>query len=211
MGDMEQLRQLVANLMNSNADAQAAADIRQRELLQQVLAGRLDVAAVRADKVAKLGAALRKSVKIKDFKEGESSIKEWLRRWEHEVECLKVRCGIPDPLSRDEGVGIFRDKLDYSVIKRLESVFAARDPVLTWANVTWQQLKDILKEEYGPKVAQVGEVLLQFGPGRFKKSSEQSVASFTHDWLEQLPECMTPTSDAECRAFADLMKCRIYC
>ena len=34
------------------------------------------------------------------------------------------------------------------------------------------ELKDILKEEYGPKVTQVGEVLFQFGPDRFKKPSE---------------------------------------
>ena len=171
MGDMEQLRQLVANLMNSNAEAQVAADQRQRDLLQQLIAARPDAAAIRAEKVAKLGAALRKSAKVKDFKEGDCAVKEWLRRWEHEVDSLKKLCGIADPLSREEGVGIFRDRLDYSVIKRLESVFAGRDPVVTWADVTWQQLKDILKEEYGPKVAQVGEVLLQFGPGRFKKSS----------------------------------------
>ena len=84
MGDIEQITELVTRLLTSNADAQAAADNRQRELLQQVLAGRPDAAAVRAEKVAKLGAALRKSTKIKDFKEGESSIKEWLRRWEHQ-------------------------------------------------------------------------------------------------------------------------------
>ena len=136
MGDMEQLRDLVTRLLTSNADAQAAADNRQRELIQQVLAGRPDAVAIRADKIAKLGAALRKSTKIKDFKEGDCAVKEWLRRWEHEVESLKKLCGIADPLSRDEGVGIFRDRLDYTVIKRLESVFAGRDPVLTWANVT---------------------------------------------------------------------------
>merc|ERR1712030_276879 len=210
MGDIPELANLVSRLLTSNAEGQVAADQRQRKMIAQVLAARPDAAAVRADKIAKLGAALRKSTKIKDFEEGESSIKEWLRRWEHEVESLKKMCGIPDPLSRDEGVGIFRDRLDYTVIKRLESVFAGRDPVLTWANVTWQQVKDILKEEFGPKVAQVGEVLLQFGPGRLKKSSEQSVASFTHDWVEQLPDCMTPTTDEECRAFADLMKRALF-
>ena len=175
MGDMEQIRELVDRLLTSNANAMEAADLRQRELLQQMLAGRPDAIAARAEKVAKLGAALRKSTKIKDFKEGDIAIKEWLRRWEHEVESLKKLCGIPDMLSREEGIGIFKDRLDYTVIKRVESVFASKDPVVTWANVTWQILKDILKEEFGPKVAQVGEVLMQFGPGRFKKSSEQSV------------------------------------
>ena len=131
MGDMEQLRQLVADLMKCNMEAQVAADQRQRDLLQQLIAARPDAAAIRAEKIARLGAALRESVKIKDFKEGDCAIKEWLRRWEHEVDSLKKLCGIADPLSREEGVGIFRDRLDYSVIRRLESVFAGRDPVVT--------------------------------------------------------------------------------
>ena len=67
MGDMEQIRQLVVNLLNSNAEAQAAADLRQRELLQQVVATRPDAVAIRAEKIAKLGASLRKSAKVKDF------------------------------------------------------------------------------------------------------------------------------------------------
>ena len=210
MADVEQLTELFSRLLRSNEEGREAADQRQRELIAQLLAARPDVAALRAEKVAKLGAALRKSTKIKDFKEGECSIKEWLRRWEHEVESLKKMCGIPDALTREEGVGIFKDRLDYTVVKRLDSAFAAKDPVWTWAAVTWDQLKEILKEEFGPKVAQVGEVLLQFGPGRLKKTSEMTVAGFTHEWLEQLPECMTPMTDAECRAFADLMKKSLF-
>ena len=58
--------------------------------------------------------------------------------------------------------------------------------------------------------AQVGEVLLQFGPGRLKKTSEMSVASFTHEWQEQLPDCMVPTTDPEYRAFADLIKRSLF-
>ena len=64
MGDMEQLRQLVANLMNSNAEAQVAADQRLRDLLQQLIAARPDAAAIRAGKIAKLGAALRSFVAL---------------------------------------------------------------------------------------------------------------------------------------------------
>ena len=76
MGDMEQIRELVDRLLTSNANAMEAADVRQRELIQQLLAGRPDAVAVRADRVAKLGAAVRKSTKIKDFKEGDIAIKE---------------------------------------------------------------------------------------------------------------------------------------
>ena len=147
MGDMEQFRELVERLLTSNANALEAADNRQRDLMQQLIAGRPDAGAVRAEKVAKLGAALRKSGKIKDFKEGDVAIKEWLRRWEHEVESLKKMCGIPDDLTREEGIGIFKDRLDFTVVKRLDLAFVSRDPVVTWADVTWQTLKDILKEE----------------------------------------------------------------
>ena len=210
MADIAEITALVERLLTSSHNAMEAADQRQRDLMQQLIAGRPDAAAVRSDKVAKLGAALRKSQKIKDFKEGDIPVKEWLRRWEHEVDSLKKLCGIPDDLSREEGIGIFKDRLDFTVVKRLDLAFAGRDPVVTWANVTWQVLKDILKEEFGPKVAQVGEVLMQFGPGRFKKTSEMSVASFTHDWVEQLPECMTPTTEAELAQFADLMKRALF-
>merc|ERR1712179_750046 len=51
---------------------------------------------------------------------------------------------------------------------------------------------------------------MQFGPGRFKKSSEMTVAKFTHQWQEQLPECMTPSNEAENAKFADLMKRALY-
>merc|ERR1712030_214222 len=110
MGDIPELANLVSSLLTSNAEGQVAADQRQRELIAQVLAARPDAAVLRADKIAKLGTTLRKSTKIKDFKEGDCSIKEWLRRWEHEVESLKKMCGIADLLSREEGVGIFKDR-----------------------------------------------------------------------------------------------------
>ena len=70
MGDVQQLAELVSRMLTSNAEGQVAADQRQRELIAQVLAERPDAAALRADKIAKLGAALRKSTKIKDFKDG---------------------------------------------------------------------------------------------------------------------------------------------
>ena len=92
MGDLEQLSGLLGQLLRSNAEDKVAAAERQRELIAQLVAARAlpDAVAVRAEKISKLRAALRKSVKIKEFKEDcECSIKEWLRRWEHEVEALK--------------------------------------------------------------------------------------------------------------------------
>ena len=137
MADLEEITALVERLLTSNANAMEAADQRQRDLMQQLIAGRPNAEAVRSDKVAKLGAALRKSQKIKDFKEGDIPVKEWLRRWDHEVDALKKLCGIPGALTREEGIRIFKDKLDFTVVKRLDLAFASRDPVVTWADVTW--------------------------------------------------------------------------
>ena len=68
MGDLNEIAALVERLLTSNANAMEAADQRQRDLMHQLIARRPDAAAIRAEKVAKLGAALRKSQKIKDFK-----------------------------------------------------------------------------------------------------------------------------------------------
>ena len=168
-------------------------------------------AVARADKVSKLGIALRKSYKIKEFKDtNEGSVKEWITRLDQEISTLKKMCGIADELVRDEIVELFKDKLEYAVVKRLDTAFAAKDAPWTWEEVTYDDLKTIMKEEYGSKIAEVSEVLLQFGPGRFKKSSEMTVAKFTHQWQEQLPECMTPSNEAEYAKFADLMKRALY-
>ena len=84
------------------------------------------VAAVRADKVSKLGIALRKSYKVKEFKEThDGSVKEWLTRFDQEVTTLKKMSGVADDLSRDEIVELFKDKLEYAVVKRLDTAFTA--------------------------------------------------------------------------------------
>ena len=44
----------------------------------------------------------------------------------------------------------------------------------------------------------------------FEKTSEMTVAKFTHQWQEQLPECMTPSTEAENAKFADLMKRALF-
>ena len=210
MMNMEQVAELVERLLQQSQNSIDQAEARTRDLIQQVAAGRPDAAAIRAEKISKLGAALRKSTKINDFKEGDMPIKEWLRRLNFEVASLRALQGLPDDLTREEGIGLFKDKLDFTVVKRVELVFAARDPVVTWADVEWDVLSDILKEEFGPKVSQVGQVLLQFGSQRFKKTEGMSVASFTHQWVEQLPECMCPSTEEELRNFADLIKRTLF-
>ena len=53
--------------------------------------------------MSKLGIALRKSYKVKEFKEArDESVKEWLTRFDQEVTTLKKMSGVADDLSHDE-------------------------------------------------------------------------------------------------------------
>ena len=147
--------------------------------------------AIRAEKLSKLNLALRKSTKIKEYRDTqEMSIKKWLKKYEEEILVLKRMSGIDDDLTSTEKVQMLKDKLDYHVIKRLDTAFKNKGYV--WDTVTYANLVKLLKEEFGGKVAEVCEVLMQFGPNRLKKTSDMSVAKFTHNWLDQLPECMMP-------------------
>ena len=77
---------------------------------------------------------------------------------------LKKIASIAGDLQREEIVDLFKDRLEYQVVKRLDTAFAAKD-----ADVTYDQLKAIMKEEYAIKITQVSEVLLQCGPTRMKR------------------------------------------
>ena len=101
MADIEELKQLVAqqtkDLQEKNAASQrwvdaliqALADA--RATLVHVPDADPAVAAVaavvaRVEKISKLGIALRKSYKVKEFKDNnENSVKKWLTRWDQEV------------------------------------------------------------------------------------------------------------------------------
>ena len=104
-------------------------------------------AAARAEKLSKLGISLRKSYKVKEFKDSnEGSVKECLTRLDQEIETLKKMNGIAGDLQREELVELFKDRLEYQVVKRLDTAFAAKNPAWTWAAVTYDQLKTIMKE-----------------------------------------------------------------
>ena len=105
---------------------------------------------------------------------------------------------------------LFKDRIEYQVVKCLETAFAAKPVPLNWGAVTYEQLKTVMKEEYSSKATQVSEVFLQFGPSRYKKAPDVSVAKFTHNWLEQYPDSMKPESEDELRKFADLIKRSLY-
>ena len=94
MGDIEELKELVAKQSRENIAAQkrvndliaALAQARAAPVhapgLGPGAAAAADVAA-QAEKVSKLGIALRKSYKVKEFKDNnEGSVKEWLTRFD---------------------------------------------------------------------------------------------------------------------------------
>ena len=89
-------------------------------------------------------------------------------------------------------------------------MFAAKNPVWTWVNVTKDELHKCLQDEFGSKETDVSAVLLQFGPSRLKKTPEMSVSEFFHLWQDQLPTCMLPVTDAEKTAFVDLIKRSLF-
>ena len=198
-----------AKMQEENAKLIAAL-ANQPQVVQQV--GQApNAAAVRNEKLAKLSLALRKSGKVKDFKDNpECNVREWLKRFDQELLALKKMSGIDNDLQRAEIIDCLKDKLDYSVVKRLDTAFQAKDPPLTWAAVTKVQLQTVLIEEYGSRQTDVSSVLLQFGPNRLKKKPDMSVAKFFHVWQEQLPECLLPGDAAKNARFVDLIRRSLF-
>ena len=230
MGELEQMKEMVHQLIQENAKvAQENAKMAQEGVQQKQDINRLiaalaegrqqpgnhapppDAAALRLEKLAKMGLALRKSSKVKDFKDTqESNIREWLKRFDQEVTQLKKMSGIADELQREEYVDLIKDKLDFAVLKRLDTAFPTRNPVLRWDQVTKDQLHKCLKDEFGSKETDVSSVLLQFGPNRLKKTPEMSVGEFYHLWQDQLPTCMLPTTNDERTKYVDLINRSLF-
>ena len=198
-----------AKMQEENAKLIAAL-ANQPQVVQQV--GQApNAAAVRNEKLAKLSLALRKSGKVKDFKDTqENNVREWLKRFDQELLALKRMSGIDNDLQRSEIIDCMKDKLDYSVIKRLDTAFQAKDPPLTWAAVTKVQLQTVLIEEYGSRETDVSSVLLQFGSSRLKKKPDMSVAKFFHLWKDQLPECLWLGDAAKNARFVDLIRRALF-
>ena len=64
--------------------------------------------------------------------------------------------------------------------------------------------------EFGKKESDVSAILIQFGPNRFKKLPDMSVATFYHKWNDQLPPCMEATDDNADNKFMDLVKRSLF-
>ena len=72
----------------------------------------------RAERISRMQLNLRKSNKLKEFKESTETgaVKEWLSRFETEIKTLKKMAGIADDLSRDEMIELFQDRIEYQVL-----------------------------------------------------------------------------------------------
>ena len=170
-----------------------------------------NVGAVRAKNVANLKLAFRKSSKVKDFRESQDlKVQDWLKRFDEEAIQLKNMNCIENDLEPAEYIACFKDKLKYNAIKRLDTAFANYNPVITWANVTKQQLHENMIAEFGKRESDVSAILLQFGPNRFKKAPDMSVATFYHLWQDQLPPCMQPDNANANENFMDLVKRALF-
>ena len=214
MAEMEviELKELVATMAQQNARLITALSERPLPAVPQVQnVAAAAPQAVRENKLAQLSQALRKSTKIKDFRDSpECKIREWLRRFDQEILALRKMYGLAEELNRNEWVVCIRDKLDYDVQDRLETEFRAKEPVYTWEEITEVQMKATLTDIYGKGETDVSAVMCQFGPNRLRKTSDMSVAKFYHMWLDQLPECMLPVSAEENAKFVDLIKRSLF-
>ena len=109
----------------------------------------LSPADVHKTKVAQLHQLLRKSHKVKDFKDsGTENIKKWLVEFEEELNSQAIlSCNLDletKPLSDIEYVNLLKDKLSSYARKEIQQAFEARSDPLTWRTVTKKQFRDIL-------------------------------------------------------------------
>ena len=108
----------------------------------------------------RLTLALRKSNKIRDFKDVlESDIREWVKKFDFEIAALKRMVGINNNLTREEYIPLLRDKLDYSIVKRLDSIFKHRNPALNWDDVSKDELHQCLIAEFVANQTDITQVL----------------------------------------------------
>ena len=164
---------------------------------------------VRAEKVQKINLNIRKSNRLKLFKvSNDSDIKLFLKKFDEELQNMKVMVGLDENLTRDEYVPIFRSCLDYPVVERVGQVLTSKGK--TWENVTIDDLVVYMKDEFGSKQTDVANVLKQFGPQRLAKRPDESVAEHYFRWLQNIPEVMKPTNDQGYKDFVDLVHRSMY-
>ena len=116
--------------------------------VQIPVAGQPDPVAIRQGKFTKLFEMLKFKSKLHQFMpSGKEEVCEWLEIFESEISSIaRNSCQLDtsqDPLTDKEYSELLLTKLSYTVKRELEQKFATEDPVITWANVTKQKLKEL--------------------------------------------------------------------
>ena len=159
---------------------------------------------IRAEKVQKISYNLRRSARLKPFKvSADVDIKLFLKRFDEELQSMKVMVGFNENLNKEEYVPIFRSCLEFPVKERVDQVLTSMGK--TWANITIPELLKLMKDEFGSKQTDVADVLKQFGPQRLAKNPNESVAEFYFRWHQNVPEIMKPVDNAGYKDFVDLI------
>ena len=212
MGDnAELLAQLVAN--SQRQDARIAALLEQLKqpppVQVQYIPAAPAAAEIRAEKVQKITLNIRKSNRLKPFKvSNDSDIKLFLKKFDEELQNMKVMAGLNGNLTKEEYVPIFRACLDYPIVERVGQVLTSKGK--TWDNIPIDDLIVIMKDEFGSKQTDVANVLKQFGTQRLAKRPDESVAEHYFRWQQNIPEIMKPTNDAGYKDFVDLIHRSMY-
>ena len=182
-------------LLKQLVDRSVAQDQRMAQLMEQLknpapvtLAPAVpNVDHVRKEKIQSINLNLRKSNRLKPYKgTAENDIELFLKRFTEELNNMKVLVGVEGDLTRNEYVPLYRSCLDYAVVERVTQVLTCKTK--TWENVTIDELKLYMKEEFGSKQTDVANVLKMFGPSRLIKRKDESAADHYFRWLQNIPE-----------------------
>ena len=164
---------------------------------------------VRKEKIQSINLNIRKSNRLKPYKgTADNDIELFLKKFTEELSNMKVLVGIDGDLTRNEYVPLFRSCLDYAVAERVTQVLTSKGK--TWENVTIDELKLYMKEEFGSKQTDVANVLKMFGPSRLIKRKDESAADHYFRWQQNIPECMKPTSEQDRLDYIDLINRAMY-
>ena len=159
-------------------------------------------AIVKAEKVYKITSNISKSKRLKPFKVTQD-IKLFIKLFEEELVVLKATVGLNDVLTKDEWVPIFRSCLDFPVVERVKVVLDSQNKA--WDNVEIEDLKTLMKTEFGSKQTDVAQVLQLFGPNRLVKKHDETVSEFIFRWQQNIPENMKPNDNNSYKAYVDLI------
>ena len=195
----EQLKDLLASLVEGKREQ----DTRIEELLAAIKNPPAPAAAtVRADQVMKITSNINKSKRLKPFKVTQD-IKLFLKIFDEELINMKAAVGLNDPLTKEEWVPIFRSCLDFPVVERVKVLLANKNK--TWGTIDIEELKTLMKDEFGSKQTDVANVLALFGPNRLVKKPDETVTEFFFRFQQNIPENMKPTDNAGYKEYVDLI------